>query len=252
MKQDADRVAAYLELLKRLGEPLGDWRKGEVEIVAEADAILAHERALAERYASQGKDPSLATTGIMYQAQYDWFLREPVLFPPPAGHEEPVRGTYIRIVYKENANGNPSIFLLTVGADGRLILNRSYKHPVRRWLVDGQGTIARSGEALDDSIRRCVRDEIGMPILSMTYLSPGFISDRGVLGCRVPMFLVRVVGELPEAVDDPTVVGHVALTPGDYEAVLKEGSMEIGGVIHFAHEGYTVTAYTLAKLRGLL
>jgi ADP-ribose pyrophosphatase len=246
------RISAYLSLIERLGEPVGDWRAGEVQILTKVASILEHENALATKCVSAGRGPCQAVTGIMYEDQYVWLLRDPVLFPPSAGGTDPVRGTYIRIIYKQNIAGNPSVFLLTAGDDGRLILNRAYRHAIRAWTLEGQGTIAKTGETLDDSIARCVRDEIGMPVAEKVLLSPGYVAERGLLGCQVPMFLVRVRGALPSNVEDPTIAGHAALSGTEYEAALLNGSAAIEGRRHLIHEGYTLSAYLLAKLRTLL
>lgn len=132
---DGTTLTAYLDLLKRLDEPRGDCRRGELEIVDDPDHLVAH------------ADTVKKTIGIMYEDPYVYLLRDAVLFPPKTGTRTPVPGAYIRMVYKNRVNGNPGIFTLTLDASDRLILNRTFRHSTRSWMLEGQGTIAKAAKA---------------------------------------------------------------------------------------------------------
>jgi hypothetical protein len=237
---DRSALSRYLEILDRLAEPPGDAGKGELEIVRDRDAILVHARILRKEI------------GIMYEDQYVYLLRDAVLFPPRGSAGVPTRGAYIRLVYKNRLEGNPGVFTLTVDAGRRLVLNRAFRHSTRHWMLEGQGTIAKPGESLEASVARCVNQEIGRPLVGLQVLCEDFVSERGLVGDAIPLMLATVGGEPIGAPDDPSVAGHVVLAPEAYEAALLEGRYDVGGIPHRLRDGYTVSAFHLAKARKLL
>ncbi len=237
---DRAKRERYFALLERLNEPVGDWRKGELEIVTQPMRIRQHLKA--------GGEPM----GIMYEDRYVYFLRDLVLFPPKPGSVEPRLGTYIRVVYKNRLKGNPGIFILAYDTYGRLVLNRTYRHATRHWMLEGQGTIAKDSERREESVERCVRDEIGRPISQMSLLCEDFVSERGLVGDAIPVYLVALGGQPIDHVEDATIAGHVALVPEAYESALQKGYYEIDGIAHRLRDGYTMSAFLLAKLRKLL
>lgn len=245
---DDGRIGRYLEWLERDTRPRGDARKGEIEIVAEREAIMRHEEVLLRQALAAGKQAEVAKIGIMYEDAYVWLVRDPVLFPPRSPGEEPARGTYIRVVYKNALSGNPGIFLLVIDERGRLMLNRAFRHSVRKWTLEGQGTIARPGETVHQSITRCVRDEIGLPVKTFCPLTKSFVPERGLLGDEVPMYVVVVEGSPEGKVRDRTIAGHVLLSIDDYLQALARGTMVVDGIPHHLHDGYTMSAVLLASL----
>lgn len=251
MLTELQKIAQYVEWLRRDGRPLGDCLKGEIEIVGDYEAVKEHQLELWSRCVEQGKDPESSTVGIMYEDRYVRLVRDPVLFPPSAEGSEPVRGTYIRVVYKHFADGNPGVFILLFDREGRLVLNRTYRHALRTWTLEGQGTIAKPGESPEETVERCVRDEVGASIGRMVRLTDRFASDRGMMGDPVPMYAATVMGSVGTEVDDPTVAGHVVLTIEEYLDALREGSLAVGGIRHELHDSYTMSAVLLAGLKGL-
>jgi hypothetical protein len=237
---DLEALSRYAALVARLNEPVGDVRRGELQLITDRDEILKHMQEV-------GK-----SVGIMYEDQYAYLLRDPVLLPPKPGAPQPLRGTHIRVVYKNRVNDNPGIFTLTIDVKKRLVLNRAFRHSTRHWMLEGQGTIAKPGESREDSVARCIRQEIGRPLLGIEMLCDDFVSERGLVGDSVPMMLAIVGGDPVGGVEDTTVAGHVALAPETYEAALLEGRYNVDGVPHRLRDGYTISAFYFAKARKLL
>lgn len=246
----------YLELLKALaaiGEPLGDCRKGEIQIVDDPQKIGEIERAVAGRLAAQGHPAEYAKVGILAEDQYALYVRDAVLFPPKTPGGEPAAGTYIRYIYRNTLNGNPGISILPFTADGRVVLNRAYRHALRRRTVEAPGTIAKDGETAVDAVKRCMAFELGaaVPDAAIRLLTPHYAPDRGLIGGTVPIYAVEL-SMAPGQAEDPTVMGHVVVDGASALDALKEGVIDVGGVPHHFCDGYTIAGLLFAGLRGLI
>ena len=250
MQDFAVRYFRYEEVVNRLDERAGEWGRGELELVRGFDNVHIHENTIVERLKSKGQAPDMGRIGVMYEDQYVYLLRDPVIFPPKSGTTEPILATYIRLIYKNRLAGNPGIFILSANRRNELVLNRNFRHATRCWLLDGQGTIGRNGESREASVARCVCEELGGTVKELVLLTGSYISERGLLGDRVPMYFARVEASGP--IEDPTIAGHVRMTAEAYAAALLNGSHAIDGLPHHLHEGYTMSAFLLARLRGLL
>jgi hypothetical protein len=233
------RHERYFEVLKLLDEPLGDWRQGEIQIITDPELI-------AQAEAKHGIE-----VGVIDEDRYVLHLRDAVFFPPKAGQTEPVLATYIRFVYAYQLKGNPGISILPVTKDGLLVLNRTFRHALRRWVIEAAGTIAKDGETRLDSIIRCVKDELGSRIHKWHRVTDHFVPERGLVGGTVPIYVV-VVDYEPSEVADATVSGHVLLTPAELAAALRAGKYHYQGRDYHCCDGYTIAAVRFAELHGLI
>jgi hypothetical protein len=190
--------------------------------------------------------------GIVDQDKYLTHLRDAVLFPPKKGESEPIEGTYIRMVYGGQLKGNVGVFLLPMTKDKKIVLNIAFRHSIRAFTLEGAGTIAKAGESIEESAKRCMHDELGCEAVSITKLTDNFVPERGLLDGFVPIYAVEV--ELPDnaEVSDPTVRGHIALSKEEYLAAVKNGTYKMNGQTYIFNDGYTNTAVLLAMAHGLI
>ncbi|MBI3685633.1 hypothetical protein HY250_04470 [Candidatus Azambacteria bacterium] len=255
------RFREYLEVLEQLKEPNGDVTKGEIEIITDPDEIVRTEEIVRERYRKQRKDSGSetprdewATVGVIDEDQYLVHLRDAVKFPGKPG-KEPILGTYIRLVYKNQLKGNLGISLFVVDRNRRIILNRAFRHSIRRWVMEAAGTIARDNEKTEETISRCINHELGMePLLIRLLTTKGYVAERGLVGGLVPIYYVLVdpMEERQGSIIDPSVSGHVALTREEYESALLKGVHDFNGIPHIFNDGYTNAGFLLATLNGLV
>ncbi len=257
---DSQEIESFLSWLEQQGERLGPWgdcRQGEIQIATnpiEAQKCLLAARHRLSRQAGLSPEQILTWSriGVVFEDQYIMIVRDPVLFPPQGGVGEPGRGTYIRVLYRNSLKGNLGIFALVVDEEGKLILNRCFRHACRRWTLEGQGTIARDGETREQSLERCIRNEVARSIKETRLITDHFVSDRGLIGQDVPMYLVRV-GQGGGELADQTVAGHVVLGVREYQEALRRGDcLEVAGIPHYLIDSYTMGAVQLATLRGLI
>lgn len=256
-------VERYLQIIAKLHEPLGDWRRGEIQIVTDPEEIERIEAVMRERFrllreqcGSEEPRDEWAQAGIVAEDEYLIHLRDPVLFPPHRSGDPPTPGLYNRIIYRERLRGNPSVCLLVVDPENRIILNRAYRHTQRCYTIETPGTIARKKESLEDTIQRCIREEIGMDILAIHLLTHhgGFISERGFMAGAVPIYLVVVDPATASAGAEfnSSVRGHIVMSKEEFLAALRAGECMREGTRYLFNDGYTNTAFLLAQLNGFL
>ncbi len=255
------KLQEYLALLdthqRATGIELGDWRNGEIELVTQPNAIRECERVQRERFARYGLDQDHARVGIVSITPWYIILNDAVLFAPSTKDGDPIPGTHLRILYPGESSGEQSVFILATDEQGHILLNRAYRHGIRAWTVESQGTVTRHGETHEQAVERCVREEIGRPILSVRPLSTprarghGVLPERGLIGAQVPAYFVTL-GEPETEIADPTVRGHLHATPQQIAQWFVDGEICVNGVRHICACGFTAYAILLAWLRGLI
>ena len=243
------RHTRYLELLQTAPIPRADWRKGEVEHVPEPERFLALEARLIERYRHVGKPEGFGYVGLIHEDEWYVIVRDPVLFPSGTGRQ-PLEGAHIRVLYRGDAFGQQSLFVLARLPDKKLLLNLSYRRPAGCWKLEGMGRITREGETLDSALKRCVSLETGAQILNVTPLGSAAF-DRGLIGPTVPLFLVDI--DTPGSTHtDPTITGHMIMSPDELDRAFLEGVCVLSGRAYVCNDAPTMAALYQARLRGLV
>ncbi|MCC6639054.1 hypothetical protein IT409_00680 [Candidatus Falkowbacteria bacterium] len=253
MQTFSQRMKEYSQLLIDSKYPLGDWKNGEIQIINDVDVIGDYESRngvinLMGKYIPQS--PSPHQIGIIEQDQYIYTVRDLVYFPPKNSDSQPRIGTYRRIMYRWELQGNLGVLILPIDHEGNLILNLTYRHSLRSFSCDAPGTISKEGETINQTIERCINFELNRPILESSLITSSFIAERGIFSGPVPMYLVRV-GDPRGSHEDQTVIGHISLSPKAFETHLLRGYMFHDGRQYSFNDGYTNTAYFLAKLKNL-
>lgn len=236
MNKSLDR---YFEVLTQLDHPLGSWKDGEIEIITDIDLIRQAEKKIG------------ATVGVIDEDRYVIHIRDAVFLPPKVGTTEPILGTYIRFVYTYELQKNLGVFVLPIHTDGRIVLNLTFRHALRRWVIEGCGTIAQSGESQMDTIKRCVDQELGCELIDHRKITDYFVPERGLIGGLVPIYAAKVDFQ-STVVYDPTVQGHVLLTAEQYLEYVQRGEVELNGRKYICCDGYTIAAVTIAREKGWL
>lgn len=249
-----ERIERYLQVVSQLKEDRGDWRRGEIEILkGSRDELVVFENRLKERQRACGAPETDVELGVLIEEKRIFFVRDPVLFAPKKDGGEPVLGTYIRVIYKNAIRGNLGVFILAVDEpSGRIILTRMFRHAVRGWTVEGNGTIAEDGEALEATVARCVREELGSELLRTVKIGDQFVSERGLVAGRVPVYVAFVDFSRKGDTNDITVRGHVLLTANELNDTFLAEKLMLNGVFHLCADGYTHYAFHQARAKGIV
>lgn len=250
-----ERHSRYLEIIRQMRERTGNVECGETEIVTDSKKIEKMEQTFIERGRLLGIPEQYSYLGLIWENPWYVVLNEPVLFPSPRGRQgDPIPGSYMRILFKGDLAGQKSVFMLVMTEDGQIILNITYRSTVRDWAVEGPGTATKEGETHEQAILRCAREKIGRKLITIQSLGPpgGVISERGIMGTAVPVYLVTVSNEEGEKPSDLNFRNHVILKPCEVMDGFRRGYIYCDGRRCVCQDSYTSYALFLALLEGQL
>lgn len=235
-----ERYADYLSLLKDCrpySGSIGEWRKGEIEIITDPIKMSEVEQATGRK------------VGVIYQDKYWVWLNDAVRFPNGS------YGVYGRILWTQSLKGVIGVAVMCLAADGSVVLNCNYRHATRSWELELPRGGAEPGESILETARREVLEETGMVIDSLTFLGD-LAADTGVLGCVVPVVLARACSKReasPEASE--AIAGIVFFNKEALFQALREGKATVAiegkQIQAYVRDPFLTFALLQAQIRGL-
>lgn len=199
---------SYFDLLKEYPEilgPAGDASKGEIEILLDPAKASELEKLTGRK------------VGIVAQDRYWLWLNDPVRFP--SGKE----GVYGRILNVRGLKGTSGVAVLPVLADGRIALNRNFRHATRSWEYELPRGFIADDETPELAAIREAKEETGMRIAHLEKLGDMAV-DAGLTSNIVPLFLAKVEGFEEAAPDESEAIASIdAFTVEELKAGFKAG-----------------------------
>jgi len=245
-----ERHRRYLEILKEMGDS-NRGVKGKMRVVFDADEIIKIENALKERYSKKGDSPDFGNIGVVFECPWYVVVNEPLLLKNGEGQEE-MPASYLRVLYRGEIKKQKSVFCLPVIESGDFLLNISYRTNIGDFVVEAPGTVTKINEIHEDALKRCIKEKIGHEIISIKTLSKeGVISERGVMGASVPVYLVRVSDVAIEKPTDLNVVEVVKISPEELKKGFIDGFLHVSGKKCLCRDGYTSFALLLMHYLNL-
>ena len=173
-----------------------------------------------------------ARVGIIYQDPYLRVIRDAVLFP------DGKKGIYLRLI--EPVDHAPGVIVLPV-YQGQILLLRHFRHATRSWHLEIPRGFGTKGFSDEENIRRELQEEIGgtaSRLISLGQLYP----NTGMTSECDQLFFAEV-----ESYTDPEIgeaITDILPTPlPEFERMIRDNEIT---------DGFTLAAYTRAKLQGLL
>lgn len=203
---------------------------GGFTILLEEADIHEAESQKAQWLEAKGLPTEWAQVGIAFQDQYAMILRDAVRFP------NGVRGTYIRMV----GGGTPGVIVLPIYQD-QVLLIRHFRHATRTWHIEIPRGFGTEGLSSEENAHKELEEEIGATISRLVSLGRVY-PDTGAVSEYNDFFYAKVesYGEL-EA--DEGIIELLPTALPEFERMIRENEMT---------DGFTLTAYALAKAKGLL
>lgn len=202
-----------------------------VEVLVEPADVAAAEESMRKMLVAQGLPETWARTGVAYADQYMVIVRDAVRFANGR------LGTYIRTIDLGDA---PGVVVLPRHQD-RVVLLHHFRHSTRQWHLEVPRGFGEAGASAEASARRELLEEISA---MATRLEPlGVVNaDSGLHGAAVHLFYAEV--DVPLVSDDEEGIDTIRMvTPEELGDLIRDGEI---------NDGYTIAAFTRARLRGLL
>ena len=237
---------------KFFGE-IGDYRKGEIEIVDDPKLFVKCEVSAAKQMIEEGiserEAHERAKIGIREENRWGVSVCEPVRLPTGA------YGTFVRFIsWGQLETGVAGMVIVPVTKDGKLLLLKNFRNATRTWALEFLRGTKDPGESLQKTLEEEVEEEGGARLLAKPKLIGQITPDSGVLATRADVYFVRVeVYRRPFPQVTEAIKGIVFLTKEEFKKAIKEGQYkDKKGEVYDFSDGYTISAFAKASERGLI
>jgi hypothetical protein len=253
-----NRISKYLEFIGRTGAYLGDHHLGEFEIVTNAAEILEIEKEVRKHYKNTALPFSVRgafppwEVGIISATRYFVYLRDAVVFPKVGTNGKVIRGVYDRLIYTNHLLNCPGVCLLPITADKKMVLTVAFRHSTRMWGAEVPGTISLNGESAEESILRCIKNELGEINVGEIIMLGHTVSERGILGARIPIYAVIIDGFEGGSVPSNMVSDHLVISREEYVRARTNSPFVFKGRDCLMEDAYSDAAFGLAIGKNIL
>lgn len=206
-----------------------------LRIITNVDEIGEWQKHKREQLRQSGKSSEWANIGVVFDDPFFVILRDLVEFPGG------FRNGYVRLYARTYLEGGAAIVVILPEMDGKLLLIRQFRHATRSWHWE----IPRGfGEVGIDSISQAIielREEVDGVISEIVDLGDMY-HNAAFDGNPVNLFLTRMISIGKSQVEE-------GISETQWISVSKLEEMIADGEIT---DGFTIAAYTRAKLKGLI
>lgn len=176
------------------------------------------------------------STGILHEDNFILLVRDAIQW------NSGKYGTYIRILHRNPIGG---AVILPVTSDGAVVLIRQFRHVDRQWHYEiPRGFAADSDQNLTkNTALRELSEEIHASVTTVEYLGTLY-PDTGLLGQPIAFYSAALSSTdqlLPQI--DEGISSLKLVSVKELEMMIQTGQIQ---------DGFTVNAYTLAKLKKIL
>ena len=173
--------------------------------------------------------------GVIFQDKYITFIRDLVEFP------DGFIGGYNRIINTASFNyGGVGSVILPV-KDGKILLIKIFRHPTRQWGIEIPRGFGEPNLSPEEIAYKEINEEVNGEIEKVADLGE-FYNNTGLEGNNVHLYLAYLskVGEPRKA---EGIEELIWVTIKELEELIVKGEIT---------DGFTIVAYTRAKLKGLI
>lgn len=213
-----------------------------LRIITDPDQIMAYQAYRRLQLDAQGLPESWAEIGIVLDDPYVVMIRDLVEFPDSERKHagEKLRG-YIRLINRADIEGGQGVVVLPQ-MDSKVLLLHQFRHATRAWHLEVPRGFGEPGVSAEDNAREEIKQEIGGEISGDLINLGTMHNNTGMEGHTIRLFFARLasVGE-PEVAEAIDYFKWVSVD--EFEGLIRDGTVT---------DGFTIVAYTRAKLRGLI
>lgn len=206
-----------------------------IQIVTDSDEILDWQKHRREQLAQSSKPLEWANIGIVFDDPYFLILRDLVEFPGG------FRNGYVRLYSRAYLEDGAAIVVTLPEMDGKLLLVQHFRHATRSWHWE----IPRGfGEYGVDSRTQAIielREEVGGDASEIVDLG-SIYHNAAFDGNPANLFLAHMVSTGKSQTEEG--IGEaIWVSVSEFEKMIANGEIT---------DGFTIAAYTRAKLKELI
>lgn len=228
-----DRRRAYFQFAEKYPELFVNPPADGITILMKEDEINKVEQEEGQSLIKQGLPAEWGHVGMVFRDQYSIILRDAVRFPDGR------LGTYTR--FTAAAQGVPGVVVLPRYQD-RILVIRLFRHATRAWHIELPRGFGEPGLTSEECALKELREEIGAsvkkPLISLGQLHP---NTGGSTDATLLYYAEIATYGLPEKAE--AIKEIIPISIENLEAMIRD---------ELITDGFTLAAYTRAKLKGLL
>jgi len=245
-KKIPQRIKRLLEVFEETNGKIGDLEKNEWRIVLNPFEMLKLEEDLIKK--NKDKDKERFKCGVLGEDNFYIYTR--FFFERPVENKTEFV-LYNKVFWTGQLFGGAGVAALVLSSDNKIILTRSWRPSVGNWILETPGTIKQKEEREEETLKRCLDDDIGLEIDKKELLSDYFFPDRGIMSGFVPFYLIKLKkGKFKPK--DLSLNKKLAFSKEELESIIKKGYYMYENKKHFCCDGYLVFALYLAEKKGLI
>lgn len=226
-------LSKYLELLHNNPNLIAN-KDALIKIIPDENVIKNWERSYKDKLTAIGKPKEWAEIGLVYSDPYIVILRDLVEFPGGS------KGSYFRILNQADLQGGQGVVVLPT-MNGKYLLLRQYRHPIRSWSYEIPRGFGEPGIQAEQQAKNEVLEEVKGEIDNIIDLGV-YHSNTGLEGNKVELFFAKLKS-IGKPAQDEGIESYLWVSLSELEEMIATAKIT---------DGFTIAAYTRAKLLGLL
>lgn len=204
------------------------------EIITDAEIIKTWVASNKKYLREQGLPEEWGEIGVVYDDPYIVIVRDLVKFPSGK------LGSYFRLINSADMRGGQSSVVLPI-VDDKILLMKQFRHTTRKWHWEVPRGFGEPNTTAAENAKKELLEEIEGEIAELVNLGP-YHSNTGIEGVTVQLFYARLetVGNINP---DEGIVSYELFAVKQVEEMIRGAEIT---------DGFTIAAFTRAKLRGLI
>ncbi len=223
----------YLDLINK-NPDLFDNNNTLLKIVLDQKIISEWEATKEAELKQKGLPLEWAKIGVILDDPYNIIVRDLVQFP-----DGDIRG-YGRSIATATLKGGRGVVVLSE-YQGKILLLHMYRHPPRQWHYEFPRGYGEPNTPADMNARKEIEEETGGQVEELVSLGE-FYNNTGYEAASVALFYAKLA-TFGEANVNEGIESFVWLTVKELEEWIADEKIT---------DGFTIAAYTKAKLKGLI
>ncbi len=205
-----------------------------IKIILDPSSINSWQDSKKKELEEKKLSPEWARIGIILNDPYILVIRDLVEF------SNGQIGSYFRVLNQADLKGGQGVVVLLRLEDKYLLLQQ-YRHPIRSWSYEVPRGFGEPGVPADQQAKKEVSEEIEGQITELVDLGE-YHSNTGLEGNIVRLYFANLksVGKVEEK---EGIERYIFVSLAEFEEMIANAKIT---------DGFTIAAYTRAKLQGLL
>ena len=205
-----------------------------IKIILVDDLIREWQETKRQELLEKKDPPQWADIGVILDDPYIIVLRDLVEFPDGR------LGGYFRVINRADLEGGKSVAILPV-FNNKILLQHQFRHATRAWHYEIPRGFGEPNISAEENAHKEIGEETGGKIKNLIPLGL-YHSNTGLDGNDIHLFFAEL-----ESIGEPDINEGIEnfhlVTTEELEEMIRSEKIT---------DGFTIAAYTRAKLRGLI